>query len=168
MTRSLGSTELCLSSNNSVPFNYMISRPTWAPWVFPVAEVLWAVVTFCESQAKNAGQLYAIRFIEGTIESGSFVGTQYILGSWFTAEELYKRSGTWYIASGLGSMFSGYLQSAAYTGLNGKGGLAGWRWVWHPAACNAQIELLIWRSTVVHCRWHHHFTFGHCRVLAFP
>ena len=26
-------------------------------------------------------------------------------------------------------MFSGYLQAAAYTNLNGVGGLSGWRWL---------------------------------------
>ncbi|EJU00522.1 MFS general substrate transporter [Dacryopinax primogenitus] len=86
-------------------------------------------LTFTQSRAQNAGQLYAIRFILGMCEVPSFSGTNYILGSWYTSEEIYKRAGTWYISSGLGSMLSGYLQTAAYNGLNGVGGLAGWRWL---------------------------------------
>ena len=33
------------------------------------------------------------------------------------------------MGNSLGSMFSGYLQAAAYKNLNGVGGLAGWRWL---------------------------------------
>jgi len=33
------------------------------------------------------------------------------------------------MGNSLGSMFSGYLQAAAYNNLNGKGGLAGWQWL---------------------------------------
>jgi ACS family pantothenate transporter-like MFS transporter len=32
-------------------------------------------------------------------------------------------------AQGFASMFSGYLQAALYKGLNHKGGLTGWRWL---------------------------------------
>ncbi|KZT52581.1 MFS general substrate transporter [Calocera cornea HHB12733] len=112
-----------------IPLLLALSRPGWARWIFPGAELLWGIVTFTQSRAQNAGQLYAIRFILGMCEVPSFSGTNYILGSWYTSEEIYKRAGTWYISSGLGSMFSGYLQTAAYNGLNGVGGLAGWRWL---------------------------------------
>lgn len=50
------------------------------------------------------------------------------VGSWYKKEELFKRAGVWFMGNSLGSMFSGYLQAAAYTGLNGVHGLAGWRW----------------------------------------
>lgn len=34
-----------------------------------------------------------------------------------------------WLAGSIGQMFSGFLQSAAYTHLSGVGGLAGWRWL---------------------------------------
>jgi ACS family pantothenate transporter-like MFS transporter len=34
------------------------------------------------------------------------------------------------MGNSLGSMFSGYLQAAAYRNLSGVGGLAGWRWLY--------------------------------------
>lgn len=52
-----------------------------------------------------------------------------ILGSWYRPEELFKRAGMWFMGNSLGSMFSGYLQAAAYKNLNGVHGLAGWQWV---------------------------------------
>lgn len=50
----------------------------------------------------------AIRFFQTIAESTTFVGTHYILGSWYTARELGKRSGI-FTASGLaGTMIGGY------------------------------------------------------------
>jgi len=79
--------------------------------------------------AKHPRDIMAIRFFQGVAESSTFVGTHYILGSWYTAQELGKRSGL-FTASGLaGTMFGGFLQTGIHRGLNGSGGLAGWRWL---------------------------------------
>ncbi len=67
-------------------------------------------------------------------------GTHLILGSWYRPEELFKRAGMWFMGNSLGSMFSGYLQAAAYKNLNGVHGLAGWQWVSpRPAAADARV-----------------------------
>lgn len=34
-----------------------------------------------------------------------------------------------YLAGSIGQLFSGFLQAAAYTNLNGVNGIAGWRWL---------------------------------------
>ncbi|KAJ5964413.1 uncharacterized protein N7479_004289 [Penicillium vulpinum] len=77
----------------------------------------------------NVHQLYAIRFLVSMLEAPIFAGTHFILGSWYTGPELFKRAGTWFICNPLGNMFSGYLQAAAYTNLSGVGGMPGWRWL---------------------------------------
>ena len=51
------------------------------------------------------------------------------VGSWYKNEELFKRAGVWFMGNSLGSMFSGYLQAAAYRNLDGVYGRAGWRWL---------------------------------------
>lgn len=43
--------------------------------------------------------------------------------------ELSKRIAIFYSASYAASMFSGYLQAAIYSGMNGTAGLSGWRWL---------------------------------------
>jgi MFS transporter, ACS family, pantothenate transporter len=40
-----------------------------------------------------------------------------------------RRLALYYVAGPLGTMFSGYIQSAAYHNLDGVNGLAGWRWL---------------------------------------
>ena len=79
--------------------------------------------------AHHPRDIMAIRFFQGIAESSTFVGTHYILGSWYTARELGKRSGI-FTSSGLaGTMFGGFLQTAIHSSLNGTQGLSGWRWL---------------------------------------
>ncbi|RDW76933.1 hypothetical protein BP6252_04986 [Coleophoma cylindrospora] len=102
-----------------------------ARWGLPTLEVIWGVLTFCQSRVANVYQLYALRFLVGVAEAPVFAGTHFILGKFphLKKEELFKRAGTWFLCNALGTMFSGYLQTAAYTNLNGVGGLSGWRWL---------------------------------------
>ncbi|KAI3578956.1 major facilitator superfamily domain-containing protein [Fusarium oxysporum f. sp. albedinis] len=64
-----------------------------------------------------------------TSESGFYPGIHYMLGSWYTPREIGKRAMLFWLAGSVGSMFSGFLQGAAYTNLNGVHGRAGWRWL---------------------------------------
>ena len=71
----------------------------------------------------------AIRFFQAIAESSTFVGTHYILGSWYTERELGKRSGL-FTASGLaGTMIGGFIQTGIHSSMDGLSGLAGWRWL---------------------------------------
>ncbi|KAF2170567.1 hypothetical protein M409DRAFT_64257 [Zasmidium cellare ATCC 36951] len=112
-----------------IPGMLLISRPKLARWLLPTLEILWGVVTFAQSRATNINQLYAMRFLVGMLEAPVFAATHFILGSWYSGPELFKRAGTWFICNPLGSMVSGYLQAAAYKNLSGVGGMPGWRWL---------------------------------------
>ncbi|KAE9410310.1 MFS general substrate transporter [Gymnopus androsaceus JB14] len=88
----------------------------------PLCQIIWGVLTF-------GRQIYAIRFFQGLAESSTFVGTHYILGSWYKPAELGKRSAI-FTSSGLaGTLFSGVLQGSVYKNLNGTAGRSGWRWL---------------------------------------
>ncbi|CAI7638032.1 unnamed protein product [Penicillium pancosmium] len=102
---------------------------TAARWLLPGLEVLWGICTFAQSRVTNVNQIYALRFLVGMLEAPVFAGTHFILGSWYSGPELFKRAGAWFICNPLGSMVSGYLQSAAYTNLSGVAGMPGWRWL---------------------------------------
>ncbi|RYP46841.1 hypothetical protein DL768_007008 [Monosporascus sp. mg162] len=100
-----------------------------APYLLPSLQILWAIIAFCQSKVTQNWHLYLLRALTGFLEASSFGGTHLILGSWFKNEELFKRAGVWFMGNSLGSMFSGYLQAAAYRNLNGVNGRAGWRWL---------------------------------------
>ncbi|CAG7922067.1 unnamed protein product [Penicillium olsonii] len=60
---------------------------------------------------------------------GFYPGIHYMLGSWYTPREIGKRAMIFWLAGSVGSLFSGFLQAAAYNNLNGTHGYAGWRWL---------------------------------------
>ncbi|KAN0120049.1 pantothenate transporter-like protein [Hyaloscypha variabilis] len=96
---------------------------------FPSMMIIWGALTMLTAAAHHPRDIMAIRFFQGIAESSTFVGTHYILGSWYTARELGKRSGI-FTSSGLaGTMFGGFLQTAIHSSLNGAKGLSGWRWL---------------------------------------
>ncbi|KAG6364809.1 hypothetical protein INS49_006413 [Diaporthe citri] len=87
------------------------------------------LVTSTSTSVKSYRSLYALRFLVGLFESGFYPGIHYMLGSWYTPREIGKRAMVFWLAGSIGQMFSGFLQAAAYTNLSGKGGLAGWQWL---------------------------------------
>ncbi|KAH6608295.1 mfs pantothenate transporter [Trichoderma cornu-damae] len=104
---------------------YYIKPRIW----FPLMMILWGGLTMVTASVHNPQSIMAIRFFQGICEASTFVGTHYILGAWYTERELGKRSGI-FTASGLaGTMIGGFIQTGINHSLNGRGGLAGWRWL---------------------------------------
>lgn len=112
-----------------IPSLLLLSRPKIAKYYLPTMEVLWSIVTFTQSQMRNERDIYGTRFLLGLLETPVASGTTYVLGSWYRPEEVFKRTGVWFVSNNIAVMFGGYLQSAAYKNLNGVGGMAGWRWL---------------------------------------
>ncbi|KAK9491214.1 major facilitator superfamily domain-containing protein [Lipomyces doorenjongii] len=97
--------------------------------VVPTMEILWTVLVMLIAVAKDAKTIYALRFFVGVGESICFPGFGRIIGSWYKPEELAKRTSLFDISGALANMISGYIQAGVYSSLNGRGGLAGWRWL---------------------------------------
>ncbi|KAK6841191.1 major facilitator superfamily domain-containing protein [Apiospora arundinis] len=111
-----------------IPANLLL---TWIPprFLLPGLELVWGVLTIGTYAITNVNQLYPIRFIIGFLEGSCFVGIQYVLGSWYKRTELGKRTAIFACAAYVGTMISGYLQSAVLASLDGKNGISAWRWV---------------------------------------
>lgn len=108
-----------------IPSMMIISRPKLARYYLPTMEVLWSILTFCQSRLQNYQQIFGLRFLLGVLETPASTGSIYLLTSWYRADEVFKRAGVWYVSSNVGAMFSGYLQAAAHKNLNGVNGLSG-------------------------------------------
>ncbi|KAJ5946510.1 allantoate permease [Penicillium verhagenii] len=111
-----------------IPCNLLLTRVS-PRWVIPSLEVGWGIATMCMSSVKSYKALYGLRFLVGLFESGFYPGIHYMLGSWYTPREIGKRAMIFWLAGSVGTIFSGFLQSAAYTNLDGVDGRAGWRWL---------------------------------------
>ncbi|KAF1953933.1 pantothenate transporter [Byssothecium circinans] len=110
-----------------LPSNVILTRFRPSIWI-PTMEVTWSVLTFCLSRANTAKQIYVLRFFIGLAESTFYPGMQYIIGSWYKRDELAKRSCIFHTSGAIATMFSGYLMAGVYK-LGGKGGFAGWQWL---------------------------------------
>ncbi|KAH7256007.1 pantothenate transporter liz1 [Fusarium tricinctum] len=97
--------------------------------VLPLCEIGWGFSTFGLAWARNVDTVYAMRFFVGLFEACSFTGVIYVIGSWMRKGEIGRRVALFYAAAPLGTMFAGYLQTAAHRGLDGVGNMSGWRWL---------------------------------------
>ncbi|KAH7139485.1 major facilitator superfamily domain-containing protein [Dendryphion nanum] len=103
-----------------------VLRPRF--WL-PGCLAAWSVLVLGLYKCNHAYQFYILRFFIGLFESAAWPGVMFCIGSWFRKSELARRSGFFVVSGVLGQMFSGYLQSALYSGMHGKGGMSAWRWL---------------------------------------
>lgn len=103
-----------------------VVRPSY--WL-PGCLAAWSLLVLGLFRCHTAAQFYVLRFLIGLAESAAFPGVMYCLGCWYRRSELARRSSFFVISGVLGQMFSGYLQSALFAGMDGKGGLSAWRWL---------------------------------------
>ncbi|KAK9427409.1 major facilitator superfamily domain-containing protein [Lipomyces doorenjongii] len=89
---------------------------------------MWGLFTLGTAFITSYQQLLVMRFFVGFTATACWVGNMHIVNSWYTRQELGKRNAIYGCVSLIGSMFAGYLQSAAYTNLRGVRSLEGWRW----------------------------------------
>ena len=104
-----------------------VTRPK-ARYMLPLLETIWGVLTFCQAACNTPSQILALRFLVGLAEGPIFPSVVYTIGSCYKRDEVYRRVMAFSVSSSLGGIFSGFLQSAAYSNLSGKGGLSGWKW----------------------------------------
>ncbi|KAJ6630337.1 MFS general substrate transporter [Mycena sp. CBHHK59/15] len=98
-------------------------------WLF-CCEIGWTIFTFAQAGAKSPREMYFFRFMVGLFESAFSPVIIFLLGSWYSKAELAKRVAIWHLTGFVGQACSGFMQAAIYDTLNGKAGLAGWRWLY--------------------------------------
>ncbi|GMM37026.1 Fen2 protein [Saccharomycopsis crataegensis] len=91
--------------------------------------IAWGLLVLGMYKVTSYRQLCVIRFFQAIFESSTFSGTHLILGNWYKETELTKRSAVFTSSGLIGSIFSGFMQSAIHTNLDGRNGLAGWQWL---------------------------------------
>ncbi|KPI45080.1 Pantothenate transporter liz1 [Cyphellophora attinorum] len=110
------------------PCNLLLTRSN-PKWFIPMIEAGWTLVTFTQAAMTKPIHMYVLRFILGLFETGHYSAIVYLCGGWYQKTELARRLAIINCATAIGPMFSSYLQAAAYTGLNGVHGMAGWQWL---------------------------------------
>ncbi|KAJ7764290.1 MFS general substrate transporter [Mycena metata] len=111
-----------------IPSNLILVHVRPSLWL-PGITLLWGLIATLISQVKTKEALIGIRFLLGFVESGFFCGVLFLLSSWYRKAELAKRMAYFYSAAILSGAFGGLLAGGVITGLEGKMGIRGWRWL---------------------------------------
>lgn len=75
----------------------------------PALELFWGALVMCMAAAPNVETIYGLRFVIGMCEASAYPGMMTLLGSWYTPQELGKRSVIFQQSSAAAQMFSGYV-----------------------------------------------------------
>ncbi len=90
---------------------------------------LWGVVTIGMAFARDYKDLVIFRVVMGSLEAGFAPGILMLFSSWYKKEEQSKRFAVYIGASILSGAFGGLMAGGITGSLNGKYGIAGWRWL---------------------------------------
>ncbi|KAK7967178.1 uncharacterized protein PG986_001455 [Apiospora aurea] len=111
-----------------LPSQLILTKVRPSIWL-PSLELMWSLIVMGMTGAKNVETLYALRFFTGLLEASAYPGIMTLLGNFYTPSELGKRACIFQASSSAAQMFSGYLQAALFSVMNGKHGVAAWRWL---------------------------------------
>lgn len=111
-----------------IPHNLILLKVPPRIWL-SFCTFAWGILTLGMYHVTHFHQVCVLRFFQALFESCTFSGTHLILGSWYLEKELPIRSAIFTSSGLVGSMFSGFMQSSIFHHLNGRNGLAGWRWL---------------------------------------
>jgi MFS transporter, ACS family, tartrate transporter len=120
-----------------VPSNLVMQRVGARIWIARIM-IVWGLVSMAMMFIKTVPVFYAMRFLLGAAEAGFFPGVILYLTYWYPAKErartiaLFATGGV--VAGIVGSPISG-----AILGLDGRGGLAGWQWLFLLEALPAVV-----------------------------
>ncbi|ORZ02961.1 major facilitator superfamily domain-containing protein [Syncephalastrum racemosum] len=111
-----------------IPSNLFLSR--FRPSVYmPFLELIWCILTLSMAMVRSVTAVYYIRFLLGLAEAGFYPGMVFLVGSWYTKQELGKRNAWITICGALGGGLSGIIQAILLKTVDGVLGISGWRWM---------------------------------------
>jgi MFS family permease len=110
-----------------VPSNVILARVGARRWIARIM-ISWGLVASAMMLMRTPLHFYLLRFLLGVAEAGFFPGIIYYLSQWFPAPQRARAISRFMIAiplaAAVGSPLSGLLLR-----LDGRLGLAGWRWL---------------------------------------
>ncbi|OAD05180.1 hypothetical protein MUCCIDRAFT_155825, partial [Mucor lusitanicus CBS 277.49] len=111
-----------------IPANYIITkvRPSI---MLPMIVFVWGAIVCFMALVKDYKGLYGLRICLGLTEAGFYPGIVFLLGSWYTKEELGTRTAVFVAGSQVSGAFSGLISGAIANGLDGAHGMRGWKWL---------------------------------------
>ena len=111
-----------------IPSNLIMTKITRPGLYICSAAAVWGTVSTTTAAVKSYETLLVVRVFLGVTEAVFFPGIIYFMSAWYTKNELGKRLAALFMFQMLGSAFGGFIAAACLT-LDGRYGIAGWRWL---------------------------------------
>ena len=138
-----------------VPSSLMLRRYSAPQWLARIM-ITWGLLAAGMMLVRTPVQFYSMRFLLGAAEAGFFPSVIYYFSSWFPMAWRGRAVSRIYIASSLASVVMGSI-SAGLLGLDGKGGLQGWQWLFlvqgAPAVLVGLVLLKVLPRAPATARW---------------
>jgi ACS family tartrate transporter-like MFS transporter len=127
-----------------VPANTLLHRFGVRRWVGGMM-VAWGVISGCTALIHRPIEFYLLRALLGFAEAGFFPAMIFYLARWYPLADRARAVASCMIAVPMAGVIGGPL-SGLILGMNGIGGVAGWRWLFLLEALPAVVlGLLTWR-----------------------
>ena len=111
-----------------IPSNMILGKMKYPGIYISVAMAAWGVVSAAQTVVTSYSGLVAARFFIGFVEAVFYPGALFYLSLFYNRKQYAFRASLFYCGSQLGNAFGGLL-AIPILELDGRYGLAGWRWV---------------------------------------
>ncbi|CCF45444.1 major facilitator superfamily transporter [Colletotrichum higginsianum] len=111
-----------------IPSNMFLTRTRPSRYMGTMM-MLWAVVSALTAVSKDFTGLLLTRFFLGVTEAPYYPGAVYLLSIFYTRKEVATRIAILYTGNILATAFAGLIAAGIFHGMDGLGGLAGWKWL---------------------------------------
>ncbi|KAK2016139.1 major facilitator superfamily transporter [Colletotrichum eremochloae] len=111
-----------------IPSNMFLTRTRPSRYMGTMM-MLWAVVSALTAVSKDFTGLLLTRFFLGVTEAPYYPGAVYLLSIFYTRKEVATRIAILYTGNILATAFAGLIAAGIFHGMDGAGGLAGWKWL---------------------------------------
>ncbi|KAI0841815.1 MFS general substrate transporter [Hypoxylon sp. FL0890] len=110
-----------------VPSN-MVLRKAKPEYYLPFLMLSWAIINMCMGFVATYQGLVVLRFFLGTFEAGILPAIIYLTSMYYKRHEFQTRMSFFFCSTVIGGAFGGLL-AYAIADLDGRHGIAGWRWI---------------------------------------
>ncbi|KAF8524214.1 sugar transporter [Gautieria morchelliformis] len=136
-----------------VPSNILLNYTAKPSLYIPTAMVLWGMLSILTGIAHDFKGALVVRLFLGTMEAAFYPGVVFVLSKWYTRRELGLRVMLLFTGNITSNAFGGLLSAAILTDLNGKLGVAGWRYLFYIEVFVAICAIFILPDFPASTKW---------------
>lgn len=112
-----------------IPSNMILNKVSRPSWYIAALTGIWGALTCATGGVQNAAGAIAVRFFLGVFEAGFFPGVAFYCTRWYKRSELAMRITIFTCGNAMAQMFGGLIGAGILGGMEGKGGISAWRWL---------------------------------------